>query len=77
MILTLSVYAALAILPPAAWVCARLLPLRKNAPTGRAAIDGAGDPLSPRTHKAPAGARALKRLSVASRCEGEFDRLEN
>ena len=32
MILTLSVYAALAILPPAAWVCARLLPLRKTRP---------------------------------------------
>ena len=32
MILTLSIYAALAILPAVAWVCAHLLPLRKNRP---------------------------------------------
>ena len=77
MILTLSVYAALATLLAADGVDMRAASLRpRRAPPGRATIDGTGDPLPPRMHKAPANARALKRLSCAFRREGEFAKID-
>ena len=76
MILTLSVYAALATLLPTAWVCARLYCARDVRPQVGRQSTAQVDPLPPRTHKAAANAGALKRLSCAFRCDGEFAKID-